>query len=277
MLILSCYTLTHTLTHMIKYLAPSFIRVSFIILTTICISQSLHSQNMKSLKTKIPEKLPKDTEKINLEEYIKEIETRAFEYRLNKYRDIYTPEQVVKFTQEEISNLNEKEASLFASACRGYNIVIKYPSYDLRKTINPSTRRFVTSKTDHNSWVSIIKEFNDKGHLRSKYLVVDTNQRVGIGYEYDDTEKFLREVDYEEGYKFKFVDVIAYYKKIGKFQDYQNPSFRHMEYDNGKKAWRICYFEGAEYVTDIFDGESGELFHTIREARESGKPKDPNW
>ena len=251
-----------------------FIRIISIVLAMISIVQPLplYSQQMDPEITKMPAPLSKETEKINFDDYIKELEEHhgfsadgspGFHFK----GFVFTASDFVSCTHEEKEKYRKKDSTFYHCGFSGFNMIKEYPTHQIYKFRYSHTLRFYVVRTDHDSCVDVVKEFNSKGFLRSKYLSPPRCiQRVGIGYEYDDTGKLLREVDYDKGYEFKFVDVIAYYNEKGMFSDWQKPNFEQVDHD-GKKAWQINYFEGADYVTDILDGKSGKVFHTFRESR----------
>lgn len=133
---------------------------------------------------------------------------------------------------------------------------------------------------------SIQKQFYGNGMIKEKGVFFNRNDntKIGIWYEYDDTGKLLKEIDYNDGYKFSFQDVLSFcqLRKIkvvkGDVRKLPGGFYTQILKDNlnSKKVWIIKYQDGIKntekvvtegdkviykdiYEEIILDGQTGKV------------------
>ena len=193
------------------------ISASLVILTLVSYSQSTispESSTMHPSHTNTPE-LSKESETFDIPAFLKVLNKpeNLARFQGDEYVRTITPEQVVALTKIDKESMSTSDFHAYSSAFIQTEKITKHPGYDLFQHRDYHTLRYMTYRFDKDSALVVVKEFNGKGMIRSKYLAFYGKEPVGIGYEYDDNGKFLREVDYDKGYTFKYDQVLEYFQK----------------------------------------------------------------
>ena len=192
-----------------------------------------------------------------------------------------TAESLVAFTPETLAALDEENLKLHLSYDVSFSA--KYTRGDYRiesyRMLDDLTYHVVMRH--YKSCLQIHKIYHNNLKIKSKYLAfpykIWTGVRVGVGYEFDENGEFLREVDYNDGYKFTYLDVIKYCEEnqmqVNTLERAPGTAVWKVT-EQGKKAWCIRYrYSGRKmgttpgiFIIDKFlDGETGEVLRTKKE------------
>jgi len=237
---------------------------------------------MKPTNTKFP-KLSKNSETFDILSFVEKIEIifktstdpmqTAISYPPDYKGDPITPQDVASLTLSQKNKLDPVTADAYRRVNYNYDVREENEQFELYQERDLEKLLFKTRKTYHGTCYAIVKEFHNSGQIKSKYLeyVIDAlgvYTKVGIGYEYDKHGKFIKEVDYEQGYSFTSKDVLDYLIK-NKITIPNGPDIVYKGYpeitrveEKGEKRWFIEYQtiqDGILIHKDTLDGQTGVL------------------
>ena len=120
------------------------------------------------------------------------------------------------------------------------------------------------------SYYSILKVFYSNGNIKKKGLAINHSLcMVGIWYYFDESGKFIKEVDLDANYQFSFEDILKYCRREGIIvekglsypDDIYFPTEITRDDSGGKRIWTITYFNknGAKTETVNLDGNTGKV------------------
>lgn len=122
--------------------------------------------------------------------------------------------------------------------------------------------------------ICILKQYDEKGFLRSKKIVSEYGFAIGKEYIYDGGGNVWVTIDTDEGYSIKAYDIIKYWIEKGKGFHTWNREFDEIvkvKDENGNPCWLIKIFnEEKKYECTLLDGKTGNVIrkYTINKNRE---------
>lgn len=214
-----------------------YFTVIFLILITSCNGQNNQSTKNKNIMDII---VKKDSEKFDIQDLLTygkktPIDNQGnFDYSLTKIR--------------------EKDTNYMFGQKNNYYVSIQY---------------------NEDSYYAIKKIFNGNGIIQEKGAFFNGGDylKLGIWYQYDDTGKLLKEIDYDEGYKFSFQDVLNFcqLKKIkivkGDVRKLPGGFYTQILKDenNGKKVWIIKYQDGIKITENVVTDGNKVVYKSVFE------------
>lgn len=119
------------------------------------------------------------------------------------------------------------------------------------------------------------KIYHGNGNIKEKgaFFNGNENTKLGMWYEYDSNGKLIKEINYDEGYKYSFEDVLLFceLKKIavikGDIRKLQGGFYTQIIKDtmNGRKVWIIKYQDGKKPSENIVTENGKVLYKSIYE------------
>lgn len=116
------------------------------------------------------------------------------------------------------------------------------------------------------SYFMISKSYHLNGNIKKKGIAFNDFFSKGIWYEFDEEGKLIKEIDYDEPFKFTFEDVLKFCEKqnikIEKGPISQNGwhNLISREIENGKPVWKIEYLKKTNLIEIIkLDGITGKV------------------
>ena len=261
---------------MIKYLI--FLVSLTIMQQTECTAQ----QNPINQKTHRIPQLSKDTEKFDIENYGAGTWHRDLPLGTDlspNNGSLVSPKQAPELTLAEKEKLSPELLDLYDWAIISYIKDTKKETYHLSEGRDMETLDFYSRRVDNDSVLIVEKLFHGNGNIKSKHLRFQHSVefgagfKVGIGYEYDENGKFLREVNHDEGFTFGYEELIDYCFKndilldIGYKSSKGNSPLITKEIKDGKKVWTINHFKRPNKenmpamlkIDEVIDAETGEV------------------
>ena len=131
---------------------------------------------------------------------------------------------------------------------------------------NAITYRF----TPKDSYFQIIKVYNHNGNIIKKGFTLNlpwTTFQKGTWYEFDENGKLIKEINYDEPYKFTFEDILKFCEKE-KINVDKGPILQSTGYhtkirrgiENGKPWWEIEWMKESDTIETIkLDGLTGKI------------------
>lgn len=125
-------------------------------------------------------------------------------------------------------------------------------------------------ETPADSYYTATKIYYANGNIREKGITFNANDvQLGIWYEFDNSGKIIKEIDYEKSFKFKFEDVLEFCRKekipVDKGPVLQSTGYHTTinKIENPQTAgafWEIRWLKKPDLEEIIkLDGKTGEI------------------
>ena len=172
----------------------------------------------------------------------------------------------------EIDNKFEKFDNIYYNTIYNKDIYLAYQKLENGTYIEMDQSKSMKSyvETPSESYYRITKIYYPNGNIKSKGISANTGRfRKGIWYEFDERENLVKEVDYDQPFKFTFEDILKFCEKenikIDKGPILQNGWHNEIsrKIDNGHPVWKIEYLKKRNLVEIIkLDGITGKILGT---------------
>ena len=171
--------------------------------------------------------------------------------KINKYMMPIVDNKYEKF---DIENFQKK-------SIRGYLKGRENSNINVQDFQSPGYREMIYND---NLFYKINKFFYNNGNIKKKGCLFNEGSAVGIWYHFDESGKFVKEENTDEGYNFKPENIIAYCEKnkINLPKGYHDSGYqaRVLKQDfEGKKVWWISHQIAGDKIEEIIlDGKTGK-------------------